>query len=941
MSRMLIVMSLLCLSTVAVAQGADPVVLETDTFRMEAGADGLCRAFVDRATGTDHLAAEPPTPFLSAKVDGAVIPASALALKDGLLSATFGDSGKGAVLKVERFPAWLTLEVVSADEGIGELAFLDVPLTLSGTLEDAFAACALSLNLQTKVPALPGPAKRLQAFCYPRFGMAGAKAALIACPAAQLRDTLKTVVSGAEGLPQPAPGTTPIGGPWALDAPINRGSYLFDFGALTEETVDEWIELLHTLGLNQIDFHTGTSLRFGDCAPDPKLFPRGRDSVKAVIDRLHGAGIAAGLHTYAFFIAKDTPYVTPVPDPRLGTMAVFTLAAPLAEGDTTVTVAESTADVSTITGFFVRNSVTLRIGEELITFSGATKEAPFSFTGCTRGAHGTKVSAHPADAQAHQLKECFGLFTPDADSTLLAEIAKNTADTFNECGFDMIYLDALDGEDILGGGENGWHYGAKFVFEIANRLNKPALFEMSTFHHLLWCVRARMGAWDHPARSHKGFIDTHARANSDGAGMFLPMNLGWWAVKEWKDNPQTEPTYPDDIEYLMGKALGNGMGISLMGVNPKTIKTVPAYRRLAPLFQRYETLRHSGRVPESVKARLREPGAEFVLEGDLESGWQFRPALHSRHKVTGEEGSGAWTVDNPHAAQPARLRIQTLHSAGAYDAPETVVIEDFADPALFADTAAEAGVTMALDKQLDGADMERAAVRVAASSTRDEANGAWAKLARVHTPPLDIKGQQALGVWVHGDGSGALLNLQLRSPHHTVYGGYGEHYVRLDYTGWRYFEMVEPEGGAIKDHQWPYNGGYYAIYREEVDFSQVETLSLWCNRVPKGREAAPVLSAVKALPLVKQPLKNPSVTVDGVTVTFPVTLETGAYLEYNGPGDCKHYAPNGELVGEVVPQGGELLLATGANSLAFSSEAGERPARALLTVTSLGEPFRE
>ena len=54
------------------------------------------------------------------------------------------------------------------------------------------------------------------------------------------------------------------------------------------------------------------------------------------------------------------------------------------------------------------------------------------------------------------LKECFGLFVPDADSTLLSDVAAKTADLFNLGGFDMIYLDALDGEDILGGGENGW-----------------------------------------------------------------------------------------------------------------------------------------------------------------------------------------------------------------------------------------------------------------------------------------------------------------------------------------------------------------------------------------------------------------------------------------------------------------------------------------------------
>ena len=259
-----------------------------------------------------------------------------------------------------------------------------------------------------------------------------------------------------------------------MEPKINRGSYLFNFGNLTEKTVDGWIQLVQRLGLNQIDFHGGKSFRFGDCRPNPEMYPRGRASLKAVIDKLHKAGIAAGLHTYSFFIDKNCPWVTPVPDSRLANDATFTLAAPLTAESAALSVIESTKDMSTITGFFVRNSVTLQIEDELITYSGVSKESPYGFTGCTRAAYGTRAAPHRAGAKVHHLKECFGLFVPDGDSTLFAEVAGKTAEMFNECGFDMIYLDALDGEDILGGSENGWHYGSKFVFEIWKRLKKPA-----------------------------------------------------------------------------------------------------------------------------------------------------------------------------------------------------------------------------------------------------------------------------------------------------------------------------------------------------------------------------------------------------------------------------------------------------------------------------------
>ena len=118
--------------------------------------------------------------------------------------------------------------------------------------------------------------------------------------------------------------------------------------------------------------------------------------------------------------------------------------------------------------------------------------------------------------------------------------------------------------------------------------NRPALFEMSTFHHHLWYVRARMGAWDHPARSHKRFIDVHCAANVAGAKMFLPMNLGWWAAKTWQDGVASvwsEPTYPDDIEYLLCKALGKRYVPVAHGREPRQHRQCPLVPAIAAHVQ--------------------------------------------------------------------------------------------------------------------------------------------------------------------------------------------------------------------------------------------------------------------------------------------------------------------------------------------------------------------
>ena len=939
-------MKAMCLAFVVLFAGAalgqqpNGMTIENDLARWVIGADGRNVSFFDKTAGKEYAdGAKAPFAMQVQQAGKSYMP-SAVAYDNGRLACTFGEAGVTATIGVAIRPHYVLLEVLDVQgDGIESLTFLDSALQVAGRLDEPFAACALALNLLTNVPEVPGPNSLLRATCYPRFGMKGAKAAVIGCPTAQLRDIMKEVVSAADELPKSNIGDR-IGGPWALDAEINRGSYLFDFGDLTEQTVDSWIALVKTLGLNQIDFHTGTSLRFGDCAPNPTLFPNGRASVKAVIDKLHAAGIGAGLHTYAFFIAKNTPYVTPVPDPRLGKDATFTLAELLPVDATAAPVAESTEQMHTTTGFFVRNSVTIQIDDELIAYGEISKQPPYAFTKCVRGALGTKAAEHAAGAKVHHLKECFGLFTPDADSTLLEEVAKNTADTFNECGFDMIYLDALDGEDILGGSENSWHYGSKFVFEIANRLNKPALFEMSTFHHHLWYVRARMGAWDHPSRSHKRFIDSHLAANQGGAGMFLPMNLGWWAVKTWDNSPnapQLEPTYPDDIEYLMGKCLGAGMGISLMGVNPGNIDKIPAYQRLAPIFRQYEELRHAGYFSEEVKARLRVPGDEFTIEQAGEGAWRFRPVEYKRHKVQGIDGwSNKWTSANKFGEQPAQFRIEALMAAAPYDDPAAAVVEDFANPDALDDRAAQQGVTAKLEASTEQVKTGAGSGKLTGVNERPEARGAWAKIGKIYKPYLDIGGQRALGAWVYGDGSGALLNVQLRSPEHTTNGGMGDHYVVLDFTGWRYFELIEMEGGRIEEFSWPY-GGSYAVYRELVDYKEVEKVSLWYNNLPPGQTVTTYVSPIKAIPLVSTKLVNPSVAIGGKTVTFPVEIESGSYLEFRSMTDCKLYGQKGELIAEITPQGEAPMLTAGEIAVEFNCGTPGASARAYVTVIGKGD----
>ena len=435
---------------------------------------------------------------------------------------------------------------------------------------------------------------------------------------------------------------------------------------------------------------------------------------------------------------------------------------------------------------------------------------------------------------------------------------------------------------------------------------------------------------------------------------FCPLQRTW-------SGAQGEPTFPDDIEYLCGKCIGTDTGFSLMGIDPNKIHKIPAMSRLTKIIKQYETLRHKNVFPESVKARLREPGEEFTLIQRPGGTYLFRPVQYAKHKVEGIDGwSNIWKTHNTFGRQPVGLRIEALTAAGPYDAPGNVTLTDFSEASDFSDRAAADQVRADLQPSSDQVKIgsisgcytatNQCPERTAADTrmtfsplehgvmTRTP-NSAWAKMAKKFSPPLDLSLYQALGVWVYGDGKGEVLNFQVRSPEH-VSTGIGEHYVIVDFEGWRYVELIEPEGRRYADYVWPYGASAYHIYRECVQYDQVAFLGLWYNNLPPNEPVTCYLSPIRALPLLKATLRRPAVTIGGRKIVFPTEIESGCYLGFRSMLDCKLYGPQGELIREVTPEGDVPILEAGENTITFTCDVqGDVNARAYVTVITQGEPL--
>ncbi|HNQ90686.1 MAG TPA: hypothetical protein PKM73_18890 [Verrucomicrobiota bacterium] len=935
-AALLLLLQLHGVPSIAGAQSPPLLVLENPLVTYTIAANGRNVGFVNRATGENLLDTRAPSSCARVRIGDREHPAAAARFDGRQITLEFGEANLSAQVTVEINPVAIVLTLASVTGGDPEaLTFLDVPLTLKATPDEPFGACALALSLNTRIDALPALQSRLCAAATRRFGLTGARAAIVGAPMPQVLPALQQTLAGASQLP-----VCRTAGPWAHDTAFSHGSYLFNFGALTEANVEDWIAMARSLGFTQIDNHGGGSFfRFGDMVPDSAKWPDGWRGWERIVARLHREGIGSIFHTYAFFIDKRSKYVTPLPDPRLDAFRTFTLAEPVSSEAKELIVSESTAGLSTVTGFFEHNSVLLHLGDELVTFGGVSQQPPWRFTGLQRGAHGTRPAAHPAGTAARHLKECFGLLVPNPESSLFEEIAANHAEVVRQCGFDGVYLDAIDGSSILRGPDEAWYWASRFVVEIQKRLDRPVGMEMSAMWHHFWQYRTRWQAWDYPQRGHLRFVDLHAQ--SVYGGLLLPLHLGWWGFQSYNP-PQIEPTFPEVIETLGARLVGWDAGISLTaGVDRKTLEQTPLFQRAVSLLRACENFRHTNTLDRAAKSRLREPGAEFALVQETDGTTRFRRSQSHPHAIAAlEPWTRSWSVTNAFAEQPLRFRLEAAVATPPFADTNAVVL---ADPTALASDAWKAtqarGVSVRCLSPADPAHPR--ALLVATNAGLVPRNAAWARFDQRFAPPLNLKDHPALEIEIDGDGSGALLAVRLESPHATSFGAIADRYVQVDFTGPRRCTLVETESARWSDYVWNDGKHHYNVYRETIDFAAIESVTLWLQNLPPNRETRIGLGPIRARPLRPATLRNPAITLDGRRIQFPIALDSGSWVEAGGPDDCIVYGPKGQTLGRVIPQGAWPVLRTGPAAVEFSWDPADGPpARARLTLFTRGPMIR-
>ena len=732
----------------------------------------------------------------------------------------------------------------------------------------------------------------LTATCFAEHGIVGSRFAIFGAPRARLAATMQEIEKG-EGLPCPQ-----LGGKWGRLSPDVKRSYIM-FHDLSEANVDRAIEYAKLANVGMIVLlESCWATSAGHFPINEKNYPDGMESLKRTVDKIHAAGLRSGLHFLACGITQNDAYVTPVPDPRLLRDAEVTLAGDVDEKVTSLPATEAPG------ALFPRedkgyegDGVDVQIDDEIIRYGGIDGT---QFVQCTRGAYGTTAAPHKTGAKVSHLRRHYGMFLRDVDSTINDEVADRIAEVVNTCGFGMTYW---DGSERLQG--DHWYYNPKMQYAYWQRYKNrdTMLMQGSSYAHLSWHLHSRMASAD-GYRDIKRLLDERSPSFETWyKPNFMPVDIGWYGIG------QDRLTF-DDVEYVCCRSIGYDSSIG-WSTSVAALDGNPRAREMLQMCGRYENLRLDGYFDEATRAQLRRPNRDYRLVQDGDR-WRFVDVAYDEPvQVTDIDGEhNVWKIANqgPNAGQPVEVEIKvgaSLRPGDNWDREDNVVLEDFETLAPYAATAGneyekyvigpgkhgavKEGVTQRFGLTTEDSRTGQPVAKYEAVSTLGDKSG-WSAVGKRFPEPLDISWMAGIGLWVHGDGKGAAFKVQLRD----AAGGWNDHYITMNYTGWRYHELVTPQSG-------------------ELDRQHLEYLIFYFNGLPGKETSIVYIDTVKALRELSPPVRDIGLAIGGSKAIFPGDFDTGQTILFRGPGSCELLVW-GQGRQPFTPQGRELTLAPGDNA---------------------------
>lgn len=922
-----------CLAPFAAACGAETISLtnECATFSF----DGRGRIASIRESGSGRELLMRQTPFVALRMNAGVErPAERLETDGGLFVFTLSHGAGRVVLRPTGFQGGFTFEVAEASGIPQDAAALVVGRTAPACRkwlgrranmqsDDESGVCVRAYDLF-------GDMECGDTLCavLPADKMRGARFGIVAAERARLQAALQAMTI-ASGRPHSA-----AGGAWALGSESTRGSYL-NAWKMGMDTLDDWMDVLERGGFDVLHFREQWYSCRGHYTVNTNFWPNGIADLKAAVARVHAAGYRAGMHTLTGCIDPADPWVAGPENRDLLAWETYTLATDVSADADEIAVNEPPRTKHDVVFTYSGNGNAIRIGNEIVQYSSFTEKPPYIYSGLKRGAFGTKPASHSNGEEAAYLQQRYLAFYPDPDSPLADALAEAIGNVYRTCGFDMIYCDGTEGMMS----EYGMAAMRDKIIGRCTADGRPCLNEDSHARgsSRWWWYHSRIGAWDWTQWADKRFHDMHIETmlNPDVRKTdMLELQMGWWTPRLGDEYFPTQML--DGMEYYASRNAGLDVSMSIFGrILSRENPMIFHVSRLITVLGWYERARRARAFMPDVQKGFCTAGAEFRLRQNAAGAWEATPVRTFSHRAkSAETVKMSFALDG----KPAKsaIRVMALHVGAKGAAENQLLLTEGvrADSLKCSTSGAQVSLSVAETKADDG----RRAFRLSAVNTGDERRGAWARATAAFSPYRSPRDRMVLRFGVRGDGSGALLNVQVETP--REYGqSFSEHYVTLDFTGWRDFEMPlrERDVERFLDYEWPYRHPWSSVFHRRLNMENVSAVNFYMNEIPAGGLAVAEVTDVTLVPQRVLRAERNAVVVNGREIVIPFALESGCFAELED-GVWTKYSFLGDPL-ERRRTGDVPELAAGANDIVYdgTSQDGTRPC-AEFTVFALGAP---
>ena len=331
-------------------------------------------------------------------------------------------------------------------------------------------------------------------------------------------------------------------------------------------------------------------------------FPNGFADAKAVLDRIHAAGIVPGMHILHTFVDFNSSLIKGGADRRLQLREHYTLARALGPNDTEVFVDENPQNAERM-----ERARILKFGKELMSYESFTTERPYRFIGVKRGVLDTPIAAHEEGLIGGTLWICeYGgknVYIKQ-DSDLQDEIAQRVGE-FWKAGMRFVYFDGSEGVCA----PFGYHV-ANAQYRMWKRLEpQPILGEGAAKGHFSWHMLSGANAFDvFFPEEFKEMIDEHPAFEAPFMKRnFSRVNFGWWGF--WGPGSKirgktTIGVQPDIWEYGTAKAAAWDSPASVqMGLD--ALAAHPRLDDILEVMRRWEDVRERNWLTAEMKEKIR------------------------------------------------------------------------------------------------------------------------------------------------------------------------------------------------------------------------------------------------------------------------------------------------------------------------------------------------